>query len=95
MATDVEHVLGGVSPHLMVTDPPCGVNYDPAWRNQAGRSAHIGQEVEIYYRWHALAKRCFRTLGLRRQADPSFSHGSDFAALPSAGQCMPPFRADS
>ena len=24
--------------HLMVTDPPYGVNYDPAWRNQAGRS---------------------------------------------------------
>jgi hypothetical protein len=22
----------------MVTDPPYGVNYDPAWRNQAGRS---------------------------------------------------------
>jgi integrase len=30
-------VLGGVEPHLMVTDPPYGVNYDPAWRNQAGR----------------------------------------------------------
>src|ERR1700730_7935298 len=28
----------GVAPHLMVTDPPYGVNYDPAWRNQAGRS---------------------------------------------------------
>jgi len=37
-ATDVERVLGGVAPHLMVTDPPYGVNYDPAWRNQAGRS---------------------------------------------------------
>jgi hypothetical protein len=32
-------VLGGVAPHLMVTDPPYGVNYDPAWRNQAGRSS--------------------------------------------------------
>jgi hypothetical protein len=28
----------GIAPHLMVTDPPYGVNYDPAWRNQAGRS---------------------------------------------------------
>jgi hypothetical protein len=37
-ATDVERVLGGVAPHLMVNDPPYGVNYDPAWRNQAGRS---------------------------------------------------------
>jgi hypothetical protein len=32
VATDVERVLGGVAPHLMVTDPPYGVNYDPAWR---------------------------------------------------------------
>src|ERR1700757_4729118 len=38
VATDVERVLGRVAPHLMVTDPPYGVNYDPAWRNQAGRS---------------------------------------------------------
>src|ERR1700738_5138286 len=38
VATDVQRVLGGVAPHLMVTDPPYGVNYDPAWRNQAGRS---------------------------------------------------------
>ena len=30
VATDVERVLGGVEPHLMVTDPPYGVNYDPA-----------------------------------------------------------------
>jgi hypothetical protein len=35
----VERVLGGVALHLMVTDPPYGVNYDPAWRNQAGRRA--------------------------------------------------------
>ena len=26
-------------PRLMVTDPPYGVNYDPAWRNQRGISA--------------------------------------------------------
>jgi ParB-like nuclease domain len=38
VATDVERVLGGVEPHLMVTDPPYGVNYDPAWRNKAGKS---------------------------------------------------------
>ena len=35
MATDVERVLAGVTPHLMVTDPPYGVNYDPEWRNAA------------------------------------------------------------
>jgi DNA modification methylase len=34
VATDVERVLGGVEPHLMVTDPPYGVEYDPAWRNR-------------------------------------------------------------
>ncbi|MBP0495709.1 site-specific DNA-methyltransferase [Pararoseomonas indoligenes] len=31
----VEAALGGVRPHLMVTDPPYGVEYDPAWRNEA------------------------------------------------------------
>ena len=34
--TDVSRVLGGVKPHLMVTDPPYGVDYDPAWRTAAG-----------------------------------------------------------
>ncbi len=32
VATDVEKALGGVVPHLMVTDPPYGVDYDPSWR---------------------------------------------------------------
>jgi DNA modification methylase len=36
VATEVEKVLAGVKPHLMVTDPPYGVNYDPAWRIRAG-----------------------------------------------------------
>jgi DNA modification methylase len=31
----VQAALGGVRPHLMVTDPPCGVEYDPAWRHEA------------------------------------------------------------
>ncbi len=39
VATDVERALGGVEPHLMVTDPPWGVNYNPAWRNEAGASS--------------------------------------------------------
>jgi DNA modification methylase len=38
-AQAVERVLSGVRPHLMVTDPPYGVEYDPAWRNRAGVSA--------------------------------------------------------
>src|SRR5258708_18574801 len=33
---NVDTLLAGVSPHLMVTDPPYGVNYDPAWRKRAG-----------------------------------------------------------
>ncbi len=34
-AATVERLLAGVKPHLMVTDPPYGVEYDPAWRNAA------------------------------------------------------------
>lgn len=30
----VQRVLQGEKPHLMVTDPPYGVNYDPAWREK-------------------------------------------------------------
>jgi DNA modification methylase len=35
---DVARLLGNVRPHLMVTDPPYGVEYDPAWRNESGAS---------------------------------------------------------
>ena len=38
-ATVVATALNDVGPHLMVTDPPYGVGYDPAWRNRAGLSA--------------------------------------------------------
>ena len=31
-------LLGKVTPHLCVCDPPYGVNYDPDWRNRAGIS---------------------------------------------------------
>jgi DNA modification methylase len=34
--TDVAHLFDGARPHLMVTDPPYGVSYDPAWRARAG-----------------------------------------------------------
>ena len=34
-AEDVARALGGVQPHLMVTNPPYGVEYDPDWRNRA------------------------------------------------------------
>jgi DNA modification methylase len=48
-ATDaavVEQALAGVRPHLMVTDPPYGVAYDPAWRNAAlegSKTARVGK----------------------------------------------------
>ena len=41
-AEAVDAALGGVKPHLMVTDPPYGVEYDASWRNdavQAGNGA--------------------------------------------------------
>jgi DNA modification methylase len=33
---DVARVLGDITPRLMVTDPPYGVEYDPTWRAAAG-----------------------------------------------------------
>lgn len=33
---DVAALLAGAQPHLMVTDPPYGVSYDPKWRAKAG-----------------------------------------------------------
>jgi DNA modification methylase len=38
IATDIERLLAGSTPHLLVSDPPYGVEYDPAWRNDAGVS---------------------------------------------------------
>ena len=35
-ATDVAKLLGEIEPHLMVTDPPYGVEYDPKWRADVG-----------------------------------------------------------
>jgi len=45
VATAVATVLGGLTPELMVTDPPYGVEYDPAWRHRLGvnRSARRGK----------------------------------------------------
>jgi len=39
----VESCLDGVKPHLMVTDPPYGVGYDPAWRARAGVNLNKGK----------------------------------------------------
>lgn len=44
-ADDVRRVLAGETPPLMVTDPPYGVAYDPAWRNKAtgAKSERVGK----------------------------------------------------
>jgi DNA modification methylase len=44
-AATVAKVLTGVRPHLMVSDPPYGVEYDPTWRNQVGaaKTKRIGK----------------------------------------------------
>jgi DNA modification methylase len=42
-AGDVERLLAGVRPHLMVTDPPYGVEYDPAWRARTGVNLNPGK----------------------------------------------------
>ena len=33
-SADVAQVLAGAEPHLMVTDPPYGVGYEPSWRSR-------------------------------------------------------------
>jgi DNA modification methylase len=38
VAADVQNVLAGVKPNLMVTDPPYGVDYTPTWREDRGLS---------------------------------------------------------
>jgi hypothetical protein len=37
-AAVVSAALAGIAPHLMVTDPPYGVSYDPGWRERSGLS---------------------------------------------------------
>jgi DNA modification methylase len=43
----VAAALNGVRPHLMVTDPPYGVDYDPAWRNQALESSRTARTGKV------------------------------------------------
>lgn len=38
ISSDVDKLLRGKEPYLMVTDPPYGVNYDADWRNRADRA---------------------------------------------------------
>src|ERR1700736_390478 len=59
-ATVVKALLGDVVPGLMVTDPPYGVEYDPAWRNQRGLSnpartgkVHNDERADWSEAWHS------------------------------------------
>jgi len=40
-AAVVERVMGGEKAELCVTDPPYGVEYDPAWRQRAAEEGHL------------------------------------------------------
>jgi len=44
-AEDVARALVGIQPHLMVTDPPYGVDYDPDWRNRASRDGSLTHTI--------------------------------------------------
>ncbi len=43
----VAEVLNGVQPNLMVTDPPYGVEYDPAWRNKLGTNSNKKKQGKV------------------------------------------------
>ncbi len=43
VADATARLFGGVSPHLMVTDPPYGVSYSPEWRAEAGVNRNRGK----------------------------------------------------
>lgn len=42
-ADDVERLMNGDNPNMMVTDPPYGVNYTPAWRDKALGDKALGK----------------------------------------------------
>jgi hypothetical protein len=46
-ANTVAAALDGVVPHLMVTDPPYGVDYDPRWRERAGVNRKSGAKGKV------------------------------------------------
>ena len=63
----VAALLGKDKPHLMVTDPPYGVEYDPSWRAKAGvnkNQAKMGEVLNDDRADCARPGRCFRATWL-------------------------------
>jgi hypothetical protein len=46
-ADNVEKLLTGAKPNLMVTDPPYGVNYDALWRIKSGLGGSIDRKEKV------------------------------------------------
>ena len=46
-AGDVARLLDGAKPNLMVTDPPYGVDYDPAWRNAVADARGVVHSLRL------------------------------------------------
>jgi len=62
LGRDTARLLGQVKPHLMVTDPPYGVSYDPAWRKRAGVTLNDKKLGAKAGRVHAASHRLAATL---------------------------------
>jgi DNA modification methylase len=63
VATSVDRLLNGVSPLLMVTDPPYGVEYNANWRNEAM------PEKDVPNRWKDGSGRAIGKVSNDSQAD--------------------------
>jgi len=50
---EVIQLLGQMMPMLMVTDPPYGVAYDPAWRQRAAAEGHLAYAARRIGKVHA------------------------------------------
>lgn len=48
---DVSLCLGAVKPHLMVTDPPYGVDFDPTWRRGSEHRTYMGDKPDKEFLW--------------------------------------------
>lgn len=57
----VARLLAGDKPHLMVTDPPYGVDYDPNWRNErlGVAIAQLAPSLTMLVLFGAKRGRCF------------------------------------